>query len=209
MGLEKYSLNFPPFFLTGRSSAYSRSPAGSPSAPGGGSCRDSSRSSWAARARVEVAQLSGYLQVGTLRQDTQGGPAGQGDQIDPPVPRVDADPLAACSGLPLRQGLHQQAPGSRGGEPPASRRRSGVSCSSRPPASHRRSPSWNRCGQQQRRRPAARAGRHTGTGPAHRPGPAAERCRGILRPPGPPRRWPHRAPLPAPRRPPSRSGRPG
>lgn len=28
MGLEKYSLNFPPFFLTGRSSAYSRSPAG-------------------------------------------------------------------------------------------------------------------------------------------------------------------------------------
>ncbi len=34
-------------------------------------------------------------------------------------------------------------------------------------------------------------------------------CRGILRPPGPPLRWPHRAPLPAPRRPPSRSGRPG
>ena len=48
-----------------------------------------------------VLSLIHIFQVGTLRQDTQGGPAGQGDQIDPPVPRVDADPLAACSGCLL------------------------------------------------------------------------------------------------------------
>ena len=63
MGLEKYSLNFSLFLLTGRSSAYSCSPAGPSLCSEGESCRDSSRSSWAARPALRILAESPDLEV--------------------------------------------------------------------------------------------------------------------------------------------------